>query len=356
MEKTNKRANLYFVDLLTVIAAIFVLIVHVTHVLAGFHVIDYKTFPTAWFYRFDVSAVQLFFILSGFKISLSISNKISNKTFSYYKYILKRIFSIWFIYMLALIAYFIFRFYFRQSEFESLNAWDYLSHILLLNAFNPISYNTTVASGWFIGCIMIYYALTPFLLKVFNNTNKSLILCIIAFVIRFLFSFLVNKPLFGYEDNIWSTFHSQSFPMHFCFYTLGILAYNIVIKKDISFNKFVVIPSIIMCVLLWYNKDQLVYDSIILFFLFLICSFIKVDSNKHKIIPTLSKFTLPVYLFQMLLLRSIAMFVNFKELSDWSIWWITLISSTIILFALGAVLYYLINRPIDKLYNTLFNK
>lgn len=354
MEKINKKSNYYFLDLLTVIAALGVLIVHVTHVLAGFHVIDYKTFPTAAFYRFDSTAVQLFFMLSGFKITLSISNQMKQGKFSYYKYVFKRVFSIWFIYMIALIAYLIFRFYFRKAEFESLGTWDYLSHVLLLNGFNPNSYNTTVASGWFIGCIILYYLITPFIVKVFKSTDKMLIVCIGAFLLRYGFSFLSNTPLFGYEASVWQTFHSQSFPMHFCFYTLGILSYHIIVRKDVSFKWHSAIPSLIMCILLWFSDDRLMLDSLIIFFVFLLASKINIDSNKFKIIPTLSKFTLPVYLFQMLLLRSIAMFVDFKEINDWGIWWITFVSSLIILFALGALLHYFVTKPTNKLYKKIF--
>lgn len=338
--------------MLTVIAAVGVLIVHVTHVLAGFHVIDYKTFPTQAFYRFDVTAVQIFFLLSGFKISLSISNQ----KFSYLRYIIKRIFSIWFIYMLALIAYLIFRFYFRQAEFESLNMWDYISNILLLNGFNPNSYNTVVASGWFIGCIIIYYAITPLLLKVFNNSNKAIILCSLTFLLRCLTSLLSSFPLFGIEKGVWEVYLSQSFPMHLCFYTLGILSYNLIIKKDLNFKWPAYLSFIVFVICAVLSKDHLIYDSIIIFIIFLILSNLKVDSEKHTLIPKLARYTLPVYLFQMLLLRSIAMFVDFKDISDWGIWIITFISSLIILFSLGALIYHLITKNTDKLYLKIFKK
>lgn len=353
----NTKKNYYFVDLLTIISALGVLIVHVTHVLAGFHVINYKTFPTADIYRFDSTAVQLFFIMSAFKITLSIKDKIKNKTFSYGKYIVKRIFAIWFIYMIALIAYLIFRYHFRQAEFESLTTWDYLSHILLLNGFNPTAYNTTVASGWFIGCLMIYYLITPLLVKIFDSTSKTLTLCTIAYWIRYVFNFMADKPLFDINKSVWSTFVSQSIPMHLCFFTLGILAYFLVVEKDFSFKWYDILITSSMLIYFWYTKDTLATDSIILLFLFLMCSKINVNSEKHKVVPTLAKYTLPVYLFQMLLLRSIAMFINFGEnFSDWDIWWVTLLSSTIILFVWGAILYYTVTKPTTKLYNLIFNK
>lgn len=353
-KETGSKGNLYFVDLLTVIAALGIFLCHLTHVLAGFHVIDYLTFPVDFFYSLQWM-VQLFFILSGFKIALSIRHEREEGTFSYGKFILRRFNAIWFVYALAIIAYLIFRFYFRQEEYNSLSVWDYLANFALLNGFFPTSYNTVVAGGWFIGCIFLYYLMSPLLIKICKKPTGTLILLAVAMLIRHLFSLTIDHPWGGIEVGMWNTFVSQSFPMHFCFFALGLFLERLLTCRGYRYS-FIDLPALTFILLyLGFINDEVMRISALLFLTVCVASLIQIDSRKFRIIPLLSKTTYTVYLFQMLLLRTLAMFFPYSSsMSDSLIWWITLLIALPVLIAFGLIVHFGIIRPVNLLYRKLF--
>lgn len=321
---------------------------HLTHVLTGFHIIDYKVFPTDFPYGLECFVV-LFFILSGFKLAASISFSRETGHFSYPRYLLRRFLSIWPLAMIALISYAIFRFYLRKAEWDSLGVWDYLEHVFLLNGLDPkASSGTVLPGGWFIGALWIYYLFAPLLVAVANDSEKSLWVVGFAFLIRYLFTFTLGSPWFGVEAPVWADYVKHAFFSCLPFFAMGILGYHLFIQKDLRLRPSALIP--LLGLLVYFGSlDDLWGRLSLLFFASLgTASLLNRERiNQLRVLPVLAKGALGCYLLQMLFLRTAAMFYPYAEsLDDWGKWWLTLflIFPGLVLLSVG--LFYGVERPL----------
>ncbi len=130
---------------------------------------------------------QIFFVISGFfAFNPHWENLFDGKTIlDYYKKKVRRIVpGYWLTIALGVTCALLSVYFFGDSKINiSVKKMDVLLNVLLVNGVVPTSANNhVVRGGWFVGTLMIFYALTPFLSYFFNTYFKNkLLLPIIAF-------------------------------------------------------------------------------------------------------------------------------------------------------------------------------
>lgn len=352
----EKKHSYWFVDFLTCLGFTAIFLCHNTHVLAGFHVIDYTSFPTAFTYGLEYF-VLLFFILSAFKLTSSITCERRRNAFSYKRYIYRRAVSIMPVYWLAIIAYLIFRFYLRKAEWNSLNAWSYIENFLLLQGFDPSYNNVVVAGGWFLGCLSIYYLIAPFLVRFISSTQKGLYWVTAAFLVRYLLSLTSSAPWFGLSADVWNDYLLHNFISCLPFFLLGIVAFRLFEEKDTKLKWQDAFLLFLLIIYVIYVKDVYSRYGLLFFALLGAASLIQGPFTDHlKILPFLSKGALGVYVFQMMFLRTMAMFFPYGEMNDMSKWWVTLGILLLPLWGVSLLLYFSIVNPLLRLSDKAFTK
>lgn len=153
---------------------------------------------------------QLFFLLSGYLMVYSWTRAYNPDNFfnSYLIFIKKRFVSIAPIYILAVLFYQLFSLFVTKIvgvEFFYNIVHDPISiilNVLILNGIDCKNFNSVVPGGWFIGTIMLFYFLFPFINMLYNFFHKKfgvivlywlpIIACIISFFIQAYIAYKYN--------------------------------------------------------------------------------------------------------------------------------------------------------------------
>lgn len=200
--------------------------------------------------RLGIYAVSIFFILSGLSMAIVYNNYITNLTTAFFFFI-RRLFRIW---PLLWVATFLMIPYLMKIGTFSLNLLI-LNLTTLFGFIKPEAYMVTGA--WSIGNEIVYYALTPLIIWLYNRKlifgNLFLVLTII---IGMVFSFFILSPNKSLAEQ-WSIYIN---PFNNLFlYTIGIAIYfNL---KDYSINSYrnnmLLLLAISVFILSPYTGDQI---------------------------------------------------------------------------------------------------
>lgn len=193
---------------------VFILMIFATHITFSYgHPVD----------SLGDCGVAFFFILSGFVMSFAYNRQLSDGTFSYKTYILKRIRKIYPLH-LALLLFFVVA---TSAVFE---ADKFAANALLLQSWIPIdsyyfSYNGV---SWFLSSLMFCYAVFPFAHRYMSPLFTTLVFSLYAvatFIIPYsdVNTFLYIHPLSRFVDfyigmllcSYYRTHSSQSVPAVF---------------------------------------------------------------------------------------------------------------------------------------------
>jgi peptidoglycan/LPS O-acetylase OafA/YrhL len=337
----------WFADLLTFAGMLGIFICHLSHVLAGFYIIDYQSFPLDFPYGLEVMVI-LFFILSGFKIASTLEGSTSSRPFSYSRYLLRRFLTLWPLFMLALVSYLVFRYFLRVEEWNSLNAWSYLEQIFLLQGFDPSDVGAVVPGSWFIGCLWIFYIVAPLIARFFAKSHRLVYLLAVAVLIRFLFFLTLNQPWFGVEAEIWNVYVKHCYLSNFPYFVLGMLVYRLCAARDFAFKSWDLLPLAV--VMIYHACSDDMYDNYALLFALLLVAGTFLPSWRCRFLSTLSKGALGSFLFQMLFLRTLALYYPYPEtMEDGSRYWLSFVIIFPGLGLLSVGLYYGISYPLLSL-------
>lgn len=245
-------------------------------------------FPLRLLHRMGYGGVDFFFLLSGLGIYFAYQKE-SIKTF--YKRRFMRILP----YYLPIVLLFSIFFLYRNGLIEIGG---------IFTRFFLVDYwlNSSGGLGWYIPTALLFYLLTPLIMKIVDFKNyKSVIL---AILILYVFSIFVNEIL---------TLDNQSHDtQRLAVYVLGIyIGYLISNNKSISIG-WLITSFIIGCVLLGLNYTNYPYGNYIFavylrvipfFFLVLpICVFLSslmscLPNYKYTILNLLGTYTLCIYIF-----------------------------------------------------------
>jgi len=243
------------------LAAVYVIIFHWYVVLFHKkpHLIDHYL---SVFIGHGYLSVDLFFVLSGFLLSLTSSASFNNhllkndyKTFMY-----KRFCRIFPLYIVATLLYF---FLFHYGEFESL-----LVNLTLLQGIFSFSNNSLISPGWSLTNEWVIYFFFPLgFYLIWKIRHKALILILASIIIFIVISIFRSdflnwgnyyslQKIHGFYPVILFTRGPSSFLRTIAAYLLGIFAYLSFegIKKRAVFLKYLAIP---LFVLLFFKETDI---------------------------------------------------------------------------------------------------
>lgn len=184
-------------------------------------------------------AVQGFFVISGFYMSLILNEKYNNK--SYWLYISNRLFRIYPTYWVVLILTAIVLYFYHFQGIESIFLKNYFPDVktpylytnvigiirdltLLLRIdyvemiLNPIKTNVLLVSqAWTLVIEIMFYLVAPFLVK--RNLKFILTFSILSFILRYSFFVFFRKLHVPLSDTF--------FPAEIVFFMLGSLSYKL---------------------------------------------------------------------------------------------------------------------------------
>lgn len=289
------------------------------------------------YFLYSNFAVQIFFVFSGFYISLILNN---NSYKSYKNFILSRYLRLFPIYFLCLLITFIFNngntIYHTNFVKDNIDIFSSIflifTNITILfqdlvmflgiinnsmqfvtdynNSFpRPLYYYLYLPQGWSLGLELSFYFLAPFILSKIN-LKKIIIIILLSISLRIM---LIQNNL---TIDPWSY---RFLPTELIFFLFGSISY-IFYKKKIFFNKFTSIFFILLIsltIIIFQKVNIWTYGYIILYFMiiFSIPSIFNLMKN-NKFDRFLGELSYPIYCFQFIGIGFCIKILNMKGRHD----------------------------------------
>ena len=316
----------------------------------GFHLWRFFGRPSEEIFIYDAFAifekgwggVELFFIISGFSMALvTYKNNESYKTIDWQKYFAKRLFRILPAYYVAIIIWSIL--IYNGIAPKPIGLIDQLSHLLFIHTFNPNTYYSISGVFWSLGIEMQFYFLLPLLL--FFIVRYPL-LSILLFLLPLIYnnfiskSFLSDKTVFAF----------------FIYFVMGYITY---IYKEKYYDYL-------------YNNKYRYYSITIFSMLFLHITFYKgyiFSGQIHMLLWVLSFIPILIFLTKSTVINNskskLLDFFIFTGTASYSIYLYNyifyihkkpfgitieaLFFYTLLIYITGIAMYYLIEKPFQRL-------
>ena len=198
--------------------------------------------------------VQLFFIASAFTLFLSFSKRNSMEQFPVRNFFIRRFFRIAPIFYIAICYYLFQNWHSGRNVFTPgvPHVFDIVSNFLFVNGFSPYSIRSIVPGGWSIAVEITFYAVLPFLYSKIKNEKHAFNFFVIALILNFIFTTILQKfPLIS-ETEIWNNFLYFNFINQLPVFALGILFFFIATKpttQTFVFNAKTVLFFVLICLL-----------------------------------------------------------------------------------------------------------
>lgn len=287
------------IDMLKGIAMIMVILVHSRQMfydISGiFHI-----------FSFGQMGVQLFFLISGFTLTMSWCNKDFETRKDSVQFIVKRYLSIAPGYYLGIGFYFILNFILANiikigvpidlnTDINSI-----LINILMLNGLFPFCNNNVVPGGWYIGTLMLIYILFPIVIDLYIKKKKYYKIIPVMFLIT---SVVIQGIILMYTGT--SKYSSNNSFMYFniinqlpCF-LLGInLYFDFKNKEFLGVNILKIVRNfiiyLIISILLFFLKIDFMFSIIPFicaraFYWLFILTIEKFNCNKSRLLRNISE-------------------------------------------------------------------
>lgn len=309
------------------------------------------------------NGVQLFFLLSAYLSFKSYARyicKVDNTKKSNVIWVANKLIRLLPMYYLALIVYGIY-FSFIGENYVSIG--NIFAHVTFIFGFFPRYCNSLIGVEWYLGTLIIFYLLVPFLYKLINSLEKSLMWVILGGIICCAVNLMSDKL-----TNIYcNTYDYISYFGTFWIFVqlpvllLGIMMYHLLesdILKQVKYKKYMsyVLLIFAVCMMMGMILERnkiLGYSNEMLFGIcFFSCA---ISQYLHKsffidnsLLRFLGKYSYPVYLFHILIIKLYKRYVPIivdNLVVDWIILYIGTIIFTLLL---SAVLTKFIDEPIVK--------
>jgi peptidoglycan/LPS O-acetylase OafA/YrhL len=370
----NKRYN--ELDSLRGLAASTVLLSHLFLILPGIYLIaKFKNTPLHIFWA-GHEAVILFFILSGFVLSLPYFNK---KEPSYKNYLIKRISRIYIPYIVSVLIAVIFMSIFSGMGIPALGNWFnsqwttpvssklIIMHIIFLGEFKTEAFNGVIWSLIHEMRVSIIFPVLVYLVKKYDSKRSIIIAMSCSFIYFLLYYFFLKVFKYDVTMNLGSYFATLHYT---AFFILG----SVLAKQIRFFNERYIkltsrwkISSMVVAVLLytytwWFPKNisilhQLVIEDwsiavgSMIFIIFCVNSKTIKKALLIKPVHFVGLTSYSLYLFHMpVLLTLINIYYGKMPL------WLILIMAFVSSYIFAGVTYYIIEKPSIKLGKILTNR
>lgn len=315
------------------------------------------------------NGVQMFFLLSAFLAFASYEKRLDEQEKSkrtYIIWIIQRIVRLVPLYYISILAAGIFlggQSYWLGGE-KNITIGNVMMHIMFLHGLFPHYINSIIGGEWYLGTLIIFYLLIPYLYKLIDSLEKSIIWFMSSAIICKLLSTICSKLTLGFLDSyIYGTyFENFWFLAQFPVMLLGIVFYHV---KKLSLLDQTNSKTALSCILLMFSgcmvvgmalhRNKLVglseYTLFGIWFFFLICSqylrpFFAIG---NRVFGILGKYSYPIYLFHLLIIVLYEKYIpNFVEniILGWIIKYIVVVAVSLVL---ALFLTRFVDEPLKKL-------
>jgi peptidoglycan/LPS O-acetylase OafA/YrhL len=295
--------------------------------------------------RLSTNAMSAFFIVSGFSLYYVYQNEDfskKNKMINFYK---KRFLSIFLIYLLVVIAHFIF-----LERDVSLNLGLFPIEITGTQMFfdhtGSYLHNGTT---WFVSCIILSYFIFPILNIMLSKSSKKSRLILFAILLLFL----IYSPYMFAKYGISSTYSNPLFrAIEFCF---GVSLCSIM---DIAKEKISKIPNIVNLIIsllafvgfvliYWYDWSLWPKYILIALMFYFGALYKNNEKRKYQVLTFLVSLSYPFYIFQdFIWSKNKWLIEQTAKISDYHLKFFVYFA---ILMVLSILAVYLYQKPLQKL-------
>lgn len=262
--------------------------------------------------------VQLFYIISAYLTFLSLNNKFAHKINgkSLFFWYIKKIIRLIPIYYLALIVNCIFyggNNYWLGSE-QSIKWGNVLCHLLFIHGFFPHYIDSIIGVEWYLGILVIFYAIAPLLYKYIDTLKKAVTAWIVSlFISPLIQSFLRNFIPETNDAYIYSAcIENFSIVAQLPVILIGIILFFVIKEKktkeqitfeDKVFSYAILVLAVILIVEMAYGKISIpLFSSFTIYGLFFCLIVYGQNVYPSKLICNsffclLGRLSYPIYLF-----------------------------------------------------------
>lgn len=282
MNMIKYNGRLHFIDFLRGIAIILVVMIHISHFYTQFSNLS----------QFGYLGVQIFFILSGFVLPLSMNDN-QYKIQYFYKFLLKRLIRLEIPYFIALVITILILFLKHED-----NKW--ISLFITNLTYSAGVLNMKWASGvfWTLGIEFQFYILLAFLYTTFFNHSNFI------FISSFLISLIISYSI---SDG---NFLFYWFP----FFGLGIILFR---YKCTKINIFTFCFLSLLCfifIFVRYGTPYLLISIVAMAFIY-INLYIDLNLNSN-IIVKIGKISYSIYLIHLTIIQLFFYLFNFNGIAN----------------------------------------
>jgi len=181
------------------------------------------------------NGVQLFFLLSAFLVFKSYERSFANKKKTYseqIKWVIRKFIRLIPLYYASLLICGVVQggnSYWLGSE-KGITLGNIVAHMVFLHGFFPHYIDSIIGVEWYLSALAVLYVLTPFLYKMINLLEKSVIWFILCAVGCSLVGGVCSKMVSGFSDSyIYESYFSTLwFVAQFPVMLLGIVLYYVI--------------------------------------------------------------------------------------------------------------------------------
>lgn len=308
-EMSHRRIPL--VDIFKGFAMIMVVIVHAEQIIALPSGVDCIA-------KFGQMGCQIFFLMSGF--TLCISN--SDGGGILISRIIKLIPAYWTMVIINGILTFLSLWVLGANHFWTSETFlDYIVNLLFLHGFIPSANNNVVLGGWFIGTLVVFYAIFPTLFKLYKSVSVKIRWYLVPLVCIMLS--VLTSSIIGYVDNSFAM-RNNSFMYFSCInqlpvFILGFVLYDIEVNTyKIKYPMLVGVLLLLCSFVLFYVKVPVLFSIIPVLFgvsvLFIFVGLRKCQINRDNLVVRclmqFNKYSLHIYLTHSFVVFYVMMFVS----------------------------------------------
>lgn len=296
--------------------------------------------------------VQLFFVISGFSMFLTLSKSMSIESKDIFNFYIRRIFRIMPLFLFVLLFSFIFKNYPLYTASGPVIE-NFLAHFFIIDSFNPYwMSNGIIGVEWTISIEMLFYLFVPVFFKYIKNKKNAIIATVLATLISSIYvkNMLTLNPI-GNID-LWKYFLYKNLIFQLPVFMSGFILYYLIFpQKEIISEKInkLIIPIVLIILiapnLILFNKYSII-GIIFVLLCYLVYKYpLKIIVNKYTC--HLGKISFGIYLLHLyamqLALKIISMFnIENNTLLFYNTYFIV---SIIIVIIISSLAYKLIEEP-----------
>ena len=363
VKSNNASKRIPLVDLFKGFAMICVVVVHAEQIIALPDCLDGLA-------RFAQMGVQIFLLMSAFTLCISDSDRAG----SFMGRIMKFIPAYWSMVIINCILSFSSLLILGKNYFwTSDNLLDYILNLLFLHGLFPNANNNVVPGGWFIGTLVIFYAIFPYLFRLYKKINvkyRLFIFPLACVVLQLIITSIVGyvNPDFAVRNNSFMYFN---FVNQMPVFVLGFTLYDIYTNCcNIKHSLFIGI-ILLLCSFMLFNSQLPIYNivqtifALSVLFIFVGLRHITINENLMivKLLMKFNKYSLAIYLthsFVALYLMSVvSKILHLHELYEMSVYYQILVyilfTPIIVCIVYGvSVLYHKYVQFVTPFFSPLF--